>query len=200
MENAKQKLENFKNYPTEQFLKKDSYINLILNDNIYQGYIKEIKSGNKYDIIYLDSSDKIITKSNLITKEISFIGSYYLQSNNNIRENFLNEKFNDIEQDTELNLMILNKIREIYIDINILNDEIEKFNLYEHKYIFENLSELEKNNPSLKIQNEKGEEFNITGYYASQFFSGFFIDVIIYVNKNNTFIIKLNNIYIKYSK
>ena len=183
MENAKQKLENFKNYPTEQFLKKDSYINLILNENIYQGFIKEIKSGNKYDIIYLDSSDKIITKSNLITKEISFIGSYYLQSNNNIRENFLNQKLNDIEQDTELNLMILNKIREIYIDINKLNDEIEKFNLYEHKYIFENLSELEKNNPSLKIQNEKGEEFNITGYYASQFFSGFFIDVIIYVNK-----------------
>ena len=190
MENVKQKLENFKNYPIEQFLKKDSYINIILNENIYQGYIKEIKSGNKYDIIYLDSSDKILPKTNLTTKEISFFGCYYLQNNNNIREIYLNPKFNEIEQDTDLNLLILNKLRELYIDINILNNEIEKFDIYKHKYIFENLSELEKNNPSLIIQNEEGEEFNITGYYTMQFFSGIFIDVIIYVNKKLSILLK----------
>ena len=106
MENVKQKLENFKNYPIEQFLKKDSYINIILNENIYQGYIKEIKSGNKYDIIYLDSSDKILPKTNLTTKEISFFGCYYLQNNNNIREIYLNPKFNEIEQDTVYNTKI----------------------------------------------------------------------------------------------
>ena len=190
MENVKQKLENFKNYPIEQFLKKDSYINIILNENIYQGYNKEIKSGNKYDIIYLDSSDKILPKTNLTTKEISFFGCYYLQNNNNIREIYLNPKFNEIEQDTDLNLLILNKLRELYIDINILNNEIEKFDIYKHKYIFENLSELEKNNPSLIIQNEEGEEFNITGYYTIQFFSGIFIDVIIYVNKKLSILLK----------
>ena len=151
MENTKQKLENFKNYPIEQFLKKDSYINILINENIYQGYIKEIKSGNKYDIIYLDSSDKLASKTNLSTKEISFIGYYYLQNNNNIREIYLNPKFNDIEQDIDLNLMILNKIRELYIDINIISNEIEKFDIYKHKYTLENLSELEKNNPSLII-------------------------------------------------
>jgi hypothetical protein len=136
MENSKKILEMTKNFPIENILKKDSYIILLLNENSYQGYIKDIKNSNKYDIVYLDSPDKITSKYNLTTKEITFFGSNYLQNNNNIREIYLNEKLKDIGQDNDLTLMILNKLRELFIDINIINDEIDKFNVEQNKYLF----------------------------------------------------------------
>ena len=189
IKDIKKKLENFKNYQIEQILKKDTYINAIINDNCFQGFIKDIKSNNKYDIIYSDLSDKLVFKNNLTIKEISFLGSNYTSNNNNIRENYLNPKFNDIEKDTDLNLLILDKLRELYIDINLINNEIDGF-IDEKKYIIENLSELQKDNPGKIIKDEKGEEYNITGYYTTQFFSGIFIDVIIYINNKLSTLLK----------
>ena len=190
MEETKKILENLKNFPIDQILKKDTYINVLINEIYYQGYIKEIKPNSKYDVFYLASSNKLETKNNLTSKEVSFLGSNYLSSNYNIREIFLNDKINDVLLDTDLNLMILNKIREIYLDINIINNEIENFNMKEKKYIIKNLSELEKNSPSLLFKDEKGNEFNITGFYTMQFFSGFLIDVIIYINNKLSITLK----------
>ena len=190
MENSKKILEMTKNFPIENILKKDSYIILILNENSYQGYIKDIKNSNKYDIVYLDSPDKITSKYNLTTKEITFLGSNYLQNNNNVREIYLNEKLKDIGQDNDLTLMILNKLRELFIDINIINDEIDKFNVEQNKYKIDNLFELLKDNPSLIIKDEKGNEYNITAYYTIQFFSGLFIDVIVYINNKLSNLLK----------
>ena len=190
MEESKKIFENLKNFPTEQILKKDTYINVLINENYYQGFIKEIKPNSKYEVFYLASSNKLETKNNLTSKEVSFLCSNYLSSNYNIREIFLNDKINDILLDNDLNLMILNKIREIYIDINIINNEIEKFDINAKKYIINNLSELEKNSPSLLVKDENGNEFNITGYYTVQFFSGFLIDVIIYINNKLSIALK----------
>ena len=190
MEAIKKKLENFKNYQTQLILKKDFYINVTINDNCFQGFIKDIKSNNKYDIIYSDLSDKLVFKNNLTIKEISFLGSNYTSNNNNIRENYLNPKFNHIEKDTDLNLLILDKLGELYIDLNIINNEIDGFNIDEQKYIIENISELLKDNPGKIIKDEKGEEYNITGYYTTQFFSGIFIDVIIYINNKLSSLLK----------
>ena len=61
----------------------------------------------------------------------------------------------------------------------------------EKKYIIKNLSELEKNSPSLLFKDEKGNEFNITGFYTMQFFSGFLIDVIIYINNILSKVVKI---------
>ena len=190
METFKTKLENLKNFPIEKINKKDSYIIISTNDNLYQGIIKEIKSNNKFEANYLISSNKLENKINLTNKDISFFGTYNLPSINSIREIYLNEKFNDIQQETDLNLMILNKIREIYIDINQINSEIEKLNINEKKYKIENLSELEKDNPSLIIQDENGKDYNITGYYTMQFFSGLFIDLIVYINNKLSKLLK----------
>ena len=190
MEDSKKNLENLKNFPTEQILKKDSYINVLINENYYQGYIKEIKSNSKFEISYLISCNKLETKNNLTAKEISFLGSNNLSSNYNIREIFLNEKLKDVLLDTDLNLMIFNKIREIYIDINIINNEIDKFDLNDNKYHINDLSGLVKNSPSLLVKDEKGNEFNITGYYSMQFFSGFLIDVIVYINNKLEIMLK----------
>jgi hypothetical protein len=40
------------------------------------------------------------------------------------------------------------------------------------------------------VKDEKGNEFNITGYYTMQFFSGFLIDVIIYINNKLSITLK----------
>ena len=190
MEEIKKKFEKFKNFQIEQIIKKDSYINVLVNDNYYQAFLKEIKSNNKYEINYLITSNKLETKNNLTFKDISFLGFNNLPTNNNIREIIFNDRIDDVKTDTELNLMILNRMREIYIDLNLINNEIDKFNINEQKYRIVNLSELEKDNPSLIIKDEKGEEYNITGYYTMQFFSGFLIDVIVYINNKLSFLLK----------
>ena len=190
MNDGKNQNDNLKNFPIEKILIKDSYINVLINENYYQGYIKEIKSNSKYEIVYLSSSNKLENKNNLTSKEIFFLGCNYLTNNNNIRDIFLNEKLKEILLDNDLNSIILNKAKEIYIDISKINTEVDNLDINNQKYIINNLSDLEQNNPSLLIQDEKGNEFNITGYYTIQFFSGFFIDVLVYIKNKLSDLLK----------
>ena len=190
MTDIKNQAENLKNFPMDKILKKDSYINVLINENYYQGYIREIKSNSKYEISYLITSNKLENKNNLTSKEIFFFGYNYLSNNYNTRDIFLNQKLNEVLLDNDLNLNILNKLRDIYIDINTINTEVDNLDINSQKYLINNLSELERDNPALKIQDERGNEFNITGYYTSQFFSGFFIDVIVYIKNKLESILK----------
>ena len=190
MNDGKNQNENLKNFPIEKILIKDSYINVLINENYYQGYIKEIKSNSKYEIVYLSSSNKLENKNNLTSKEIFFLGCNYLTNNNNIRDIFLNEKLKEVLLDNDLYSILLNKAKEIYIDISKINTEVDNLDINNQKYIMNNLSDFEQNNPSLLVQDEKGNEFNITGYYTIQFFSGFFIDVLVYIKNKLSDLLK----------
>ena len=88
--------------------------------------------------------------------------------------------------------MLLNKLTDININLDIIENIISKIedNQNYNTNIFENYeNNFDKNNNKYIIENNDNE-FNITGIYTYQFFSGFFIDVIVgicvYCVWNNT--------------
>ena len=171
-------IENLKNFPIEYFLKKDFYVDILIDDKWNQGYIKEEKPNDKYDILYLSLPNKIHSKLNITRKGLSFFGNNYYQNNNNIREIFLDPSFNELDPN-ELYDTLLKKLTEINIDFDIICNiasKIEDNQSYNMK-IFENYeNNINKDNPKLIIENN-----NITGFYTYQFFSGFLIDAIVLI-------------------
>jgi hypothetical protein len=96
MENSQNQLEKLKNFPIESILTKYSYIEVLINENWLQGYIKDVKPNNRYDIIAINISEKTTIKNNLTAKEVAFLGCHNFH-NNNIREIYLDEKMKDID-------------------------------------------------------------------------------------------------------
>ena len=184
MENENQKnTENLKYFPTEYLLKKEFFVDILIDDKWHQGFIKEEKASNKYDVLYLSLPNKISVKSNITRKGLSFYGDNYYQNGNNIREiilgNFVDElEVNDI-YDT-----LLNKLKEINIDIDVIENIVSKIedNQKYNMKIFENYeNNIERDNDEYIIE-DNDNKFNITGFYTYQFFSGFFIDLIVFIN------------------
>ena len=187
MENSQNQLEKLKNFPIESILTKYSYIEVLINENWLQGYIKDVKPNNRYDIIAINISEKTTIKNNLTAKGVAFLGCHNFH-NNNIREIYLDEKMKDIDINN-LNSLILKKLAEINIDINIINREIEQLNIEKESEVI-NISDLIQNNDALLIKDANNNEFNITGYYTIQFFSGFYIDILVYINNTLSNILK----------
>ena len=187
MENSQNQLEKLKNFPIESILTKYSYIEVLINENWLQGYIKDVKPNNRYDIIAINISEKTTIKNNLTAKEVAFLGCHNFH-NNNIREIYLDEKMKDIDINN-LNSLILKKLAEINIDINIINREIEQLNIEKESEVI-NISDLIQNNDALLIKDTNNNEFNITGYHTIQFFSGFYIDILVYINNTLSNILK----------
>ena len=184
MENKNQKsLENNKNFPTEILIKKDFFVDILIDDKWHQGYIKEEKPNNKYDVIYLSLPNKISVKLNITKIGLSFYGDNYYQNNNNIREIILGNFVNELEANN-IYEMLVNKLTDININLDVIENIISKIedNQNYNTNIFENYeNNFDKNNNKYIIENNDNK-INITGFYAYQFFSGFFIDVIVFIN------------------
>ena len=204
MLNNNYKILDLKNFQIDFLLKEDFYIDVLIDDKCYQGFILKKNQNNKFDISYLILPNRTLLKSNMSSKTISFFGDNYFQSNNNIREIILNQKVN--KQDLiELYKLLLMKLKEINIDYNIVENiaSIIEDNKDDNKNIMENI---ESENNSLIINYDKNQ-LNITGYYSYQFFSGFLIDIIVIIKnkllenrksslKNNSYL-KLGNDFIQ---
>ena len=195
MENKNQKnLENLKNFPIELLMKKDFYVDILIDDKWHQGYIKEEKQNNKYDVIYLSLPNKILTKTNITRKGLTFFGDNYYQNNNNIREVFLDDKLNKLEIN-DLYDMLLDKLAEIKIDYGTIENivtKIEENENYNNK-IFDNYENYFDEENKKYLVEHNNNVFNITGFYSYQFFSGFFIDAIVFIN-NKLEAIRLSNV------
>ena len=196
MENEnKKKLENVKYFPKEFLIKKDFYIDILINNNWHQGYIKEEKLNNKYDILYLELANKTQIKSNISRKELSFFGENYYQNNNNIRETFLNKNIKDLDSNELFNLLIekLNEINLDYKNIEKIISKTEENQNNNNNNFNENYGNLfNEENQKFIIKNENNIEYNITGFYTYQFFSGMFVDALVYVNDNLSELIRGN--------
>ena len=185
MDKEKQKnIDNLKSFPINLLLKKNFYIDILIDDNWHQGFIKEEKPNDKYDIIYSSKPSKTLLKQNISRKGLSFFGDNYYQNNNNIREILLDRNFIDLEID-QLNDMILKKLTEININYDIIENIVSKYenNADKENQMKFNEKDFDKDNPSLVIE-DNNNKFNITGFYSYQFFSGFLIDTIVYINSN----------------
>ena len=183
MKNENQNIENIK-IPIEHFLKKDFYVDILIDDKWHQGYIVEEKPNDKYDILYLSLPNKILNKLNITRKGLAFFGNNYYDNNNNIREVYLNPHFNQLNTN-ELYDILLKKLTEINLDYEIIEDIVSKINVDNQNYntIFDKYeTSIKKENPTLIIGNNN--EFNITAFYTYQFFSGFLIDAIISIIDN----------------
>jgi len=180
--NNQKQLENLKNFQIEILLKKDFYIDVLIEDKWYQGFILEENQNNKYDISYLALPNRTIYKSNMPRKALSFFGDNYFQNSKNIREIIFDQKVNKINLN-ELYELQLNKLKEINIDYNDIENLVSK--IEENEDNKENLLEkignkFEAENSSFIIKDDKNQ-FNITGFYTYQFFSGLFIDTIVII-------------------
>ena len=183
MSNEDQKqLENLKNFQIEVLLKKDFYIDILIEDKWYKGFILEENKNNKYEISYLALPNRTIYKSNVDRKALSFFGYNYFQSNKNIREIILDQKVNKLNLN-ELYELLLNKLKEINIDYNDIENLVSKIEENEDnkKHLLENIgNKFESENNSFIIKDDKNQ-FNITGFYTYQFFSGLLIDIIVII-------------------
>ena len=195
MRNEYQKqLENLKNFQLEVLLKKDYYIDALIEDKWYQGFIREENQNNKYEISYLALPNRTILIANMARKALSFFGDNYLQSSKNIREIILDQKVNKLNLN-ELYELLLNKLKEINIDYNDIEKLVSKIEENEAniKNLLENVgNKFESENNSFIIKDDKNQ-FNITGFYTYQFFSGLFIDTIVII-KNKLLEIRLSSV------
>ena len=187
MENENEKLENMKNFPKELLIRKNCYIDILINNNWHQGFIKEEKLNNKYDILYLELPNKTLMKSNISGKGLIFFGHNYYQNNNNIRETYLNEIYKDLNDDELFNILI-EKLNEINLDYENIEKIITRFEEKQDYNIitnfFKNENILNKENSKFIFKDENNNEYNITGFYTYQFFSGIFIDTLVHINNN----------------
>ena len=164
-------------------MKKGFYVDILIDDKWNQGYIKEEKQNNKYDVIYLSLPNKILIKSNISNKALSFFGDNYYEKNNYIREVFLDKSISELEIKNLYDLLLY-KLKEINIDFDIIEKIVSKIedNQNYNMNIIENYeNSFEKENEKYKID-RNNNKINITGFYTYQFFSGFFVDVIIFIN------------------
>ena len=184
MENNNQKpSDNLNNFQTELVLKKGLYVDILINDKWYQGYIKEEKPNNKYDILFLLLPNKSLEKKSVARKSLSFFGDNYFINNNNIREIFLDQNFNELNVNNVIDILV-DKLTEINIDYNDIKNfvsNVEEKKNFDLK-LFENNENIGKDNSSFIIKDNNNYEYNITGFYTYQLFSGIFIDSIVFVN------------------
>ena len=188
------KLENLKSFQFEVLLKKDFYIDALIEDKWYQGFILEEIQNNMYNISYLALPNRTIYKINMSKKTLSFFGDNYFQSNKNIREIILDQKVNKLNL-IELYQLLLNKLKEINIDYNDIENLVSKIEMNEDNKedLLENSgNKFETENNSFLIKDDKNQ-FNITGFYTYQFFSGLFIDIIVII-KNKLCEIRLSSV------
>ena len=183
MSNNNDKLLDIRNFQIEILLKEDFYIDVLIDDKCYQGYILKENQNYKFDITYLILPNRTLLKSGISRKVLSFFGDNYLQSNNSIREIILNQKLNKLDL-IELYELLLRKLKEIKIDYNTIENIVSRIENNEddnRKNILENIeNDIDGENNSFIIKDGKNQ-LNITGFYSYQFFSGLLLDIIVII-------------------
>ena len=162
-------IEKAKSIEMNNLFIKGAYIDLHIQSIWRQGYIIQMKSNNKYDIIFLLNKEKIHRTNDLPISSLGIIGDNTSNPENILRQKCLNN--NIIEKDIE----------DL---IEFLNQKLGEFNisLSEYKFLKNEESKNEENkdeeNKNEENKDEKNNESNeiYRGYNLHQFLSGIFID------------------------
>ena len=177
MENfEKDIIEKIKTIQIKNLFQAGVYIDIHINNYWFQGIIKDIKSNNKYDIIYLFKDDQFKRKPETLLSSLSIIGENTTSPDNIIRKRCLDNDLFQLDNKDLLDLL-KQKIQEFDIDLN--SNEI-------HDKDDENEEQKENNS------------INYKGYNLYQFLAGIFIDSLAFIynevepGKKNTK--SLNNI------
>ena len=160
-------IEKAKSIKMNNLFVKGMYVDLYIQSKWRQGFIIEMKSNNKYDIIYLLDQEQIRRKNDMNFASLGIIGDNTNKSENIIRSKCLNNIIFQMENEEVVDLL-KEKINEFMIDLEnykIIN--IEENNDIEKKDI-EN------------IPNDSDMEIYL-GYNLHQFLSGIFLDCLSYV-------------------
>ena len=160
-------IEKAKSIKMNNLFVKGMYVDLYIQSKWRQGFIIEMKSNNKYDIIYLLDQEQIRRKNDMNFASLGIIGDNTNKSENIIRSKCLNSIIFQMENEEVVDLL-KEKINEFMIDLEnykIIN--IEENNDIEKKDI-EN------------IPNDSDMEIYL-GYNLHQFLSGIFLDCLSYV-------------------
>ena len=181
-ESEKNLLENLKNFDITKLFTRNSYVEVITNDNrFFQVYILREKPNQKYDILIESSNKPFDVEINLI----HFYGENNYQDETKIRRGLLNQNL--------LNLEISKMIRDI-------NNFLLKYNINLNSKNSINNNSTEKDNNSIstssissnniqnnnvnKIPDKTGKLIDITGYIIYQFLGGSLLDyLIILINR-----------------
>ena len=155
MENSeKQILEKIKNIQTNKLFNIGTYVDLNIHNGWRQGFIKDIKQKNKYDIIYIFQEGQYKRKSDISISSLALIGENSSLSNTLIRTKCFDNDIFQLENKEALTLF-KECIQKLNIDLN--KNEIPEENK-------------ETNNDEYKA------------YNLNQFLCGTFIDILAFIN------------------
>ena len=174
-ESEKELLEILKNFDKTKLFKKQSYIELSINDKFYQAFILNEKNNQKYDI-YIPNLDRNLE----------------IPSN---RMNFYGE--NDYTDDSKMRDLLINielKRLDISEIINYIKQELSNFKItFNSKFnsnnnsnslnkensnnisITQSTNSCDENNKNM-ILDKNGKLIDITGYLLYQFLEGYILD------------------------
>ena len=155
-------MEKTKSIKMNNLFIKGTYVDLYIQSTWRQGYIIEMKSNNKYDIIFL-LNQEIKRKNDMSFSSLGIIGDNTNKSENIKRSRCLNNTIFQMEYE------------EI---IDLLKRKISEFNIDIVNYKIINLENNDKD-----IEN-KSDDNNIEiylGYNLHQFLSGIFLDCLSYI-------------------
>ena len=160
--NEKDLIEKTKSIKMNNLFIKGMYVDLHIQNTWKQGYIIEMKSNNKYDIIYLSEQQQIKRKSDTSFTSLNIIGDNTNKSENIKRSRCLNNNIFQMKYEEVINLL-KKKINEFNIDLE------------NYKIIY-----IEEKNNIQNSPNDTDMEIYL-GYNLHQFLSGIFLDCLSFI-------------------